>query len=375
MRRHKRYQRGQIAVVMTFAIATLLGAMALGTDLAVVYYNWVLLQKGADIAAIAGAEYFSKPLTLSSPNCPNGALNGPNKPAANIACYYAITNGAAPSEIVQINSPATSGPGLSVPAGVETVQVYLKRTNIPLFFLKVLHPSFSSYGVSAVATAVGPSNVKSTGPGLFPLGMPPNPGGIPYAFGQTVTLALGSAAGDWQWLDLPNGMVGSSTSIGAPTGGGGTQLVANVQTGCNCSVNVGDYVTPEPGVKLNSNGMQAAINARLPNGPISIQTYISNTFGPDALTSAVLSGNIAGLNITSPQLVVVPIVDWSLSGAAGASIGVKIQSFALVWLQSINAKGSSITITAQYVTGTTDIATSGGGPNNGGAKTPIHLIQ
>ncbi len=36
--------RGQIAVVMTFAIATLLGAMALGTDVAVMYFNWVQLR-------------------------------------------------------------------------------------------------------------------------------------------------------------------------------------------------------------------------------------------------------------------------------------------------------------------------------------------
>jgi uncharacterized membrane protein len=49
--------RGQIAVVTTFAIATLLGAMALGTDVAVMYFNWVQLQKGADAAALAGAFY------------------------------------------------------------------------------------------------------------------------------------------------------------------------------------------------------------------------------------------------------------------------------------------------------------------------------
>ena len=176
MKRRGHFFKGQMAVVMTFAMATLLGAMALGTDLAVVYYNWVQLQKGADIAALAGAQYFRQtpPPKVTNGNCPSGALNGPNRDAENGACAYAITNGAAPSDILQINSPATSGPGLNVPAGVQTVQVYLKRTNIPLYFLKVLHPSFSHYGVSAVATAVGPSNVNGTGPGLFPIGMPPN---------------------------------------------------------------------------------------------------------------------------------------------------------------------------------------------------------
>src|SRR5216683_125934 len=376
MKRRGHFFKGQMAVVMTFAMATLLGAMALGTDLAVVYYNWVQLQKGADIAALAGAQYFRQtpPPKVTNGNCPNGALNGPNTDAENGACAYAITNGAAPSEL-QINSPATSGPGLSVPAGVQTVQVYLKRTTIPLYFLKVLHPSFSHYGVSAVATAVGPSNVNGTGPGLFPLGMPPNPNGIPLAFGQSLTLALGSASGDWQWLDIPNGMVGSNTPGSAPTGGGSTQLVSNIQSGCKCDAHTGNYVTPEPGVMLNSAPMQAAVNARLPNGNISIQTYVANTFCAAALTPAVLGGDITGLNITSPQLAVVPIVDWSTSGALGASTAVPIQGFALMWLQSINLRGVAITITAQYLAGLTDIAIAGGGLNNYGAKTPIHLIQ
>jgi len=48
---------------MTFAIATLLGAMALGTDVAVMYFNWVQLQKGADAAAIGG-RVLSYPIKL-----------------------------------------------------------------------------------------------------------------------------------------------------------------------------------------------------------------------------------------------------------------------------------------------------------------------
>jgi hypothetical protein len=38
-----------MATVMTLAIATLLGAMALG----VLYFNWMQLQIGADAAALA----------------------------------------------------------------------------------------------------------------------------------------------------------------------------------------------------------------------------------------------------------------------------------------------------------------------------------
>ena len=50
-----RFTRGQTMVVMTMVIGVLLGAMALGTDVGLFYYNWMLLQKAADSAAIAGA--------------------------------------------------------------------------------------------------------------------------------------------------------------------------------------------------------------------------------------------------------------------------------------------------------------------------------
>ena len=39
-----KFRKGQMAVVMTLAIATLLGVMALGTDVGVMYYNWMQLQ-------------------------------------------------------------------------------------------------------------------------------------------------------------------------------------------------------------------------------------------------------------------------------------------------------------------------------------------
>src|SRR5216683_3045058 len=87
-------RRGQIAVVMTFAIATLLGAMALGTDVAVMYFNWMQLQKGADAAALAGAGW------LVASDVPSGSTPGPvaagcaSEPdvASQQACTYAYNN-------------------------------------------------------------------------------------------------------------------------------------------------------------------------------------------------------------------------------------------------------------------------------------------
>jgi Putative Flp pilus-assembly TadE/G-like len=80
--RFLKFRNGQMAVVMTLAIVTLLGAMALGTDIAVMYYTHMQLQKGADAAALAGANYLSETLTGESIAATTGFSPGlhPNFP-------------------------------------------------------------------------------------------------------------------------------------------------------------------------------------------------------------------------------------------------------------------------------------------------------
>jgi len=46
-----------MAVVMTLVI-TILGAVSLGTDIAMIFYRRMRLQKGADASALSGATYF-----------------------------------------------------------------------------------------------------------------------------------------------------------------------------------------------------------------------------------------------------------------------------------------------------------------------------
>ena len=55
-----KFREGQMAVVMTLVIATLVGVMSLCADVGIMYYNWVQLQKGADAAAMAGASYLNE---------------------------------------------------------------------------------------------------------------------------------------------------------------------------------------------------------------------------------------------------------------------------------------------------------------------------
>src|SRR3984893_2898446 len=92
----KRHFRGQMAVIMTFAMATLLGAMALGTDVAVMYFNWFQLQKGADAAALAGAFYLtpsnSTQYPIDSVAVAAAGCGGQSDDASKAACLYAYNN-------------------------------------------------------------------------------------------------------------------------------------------------------------------------------------------------------------------------------------------------------------------------------------------
>jgi putative Flp pilus-assembly TadE/G-like protein len=91
--RFPKFRKGQMAVVMTLAIATLLGAMALSTDVGVMYYNWMQLQKAADASALAGATYFltqNSTQTLPTPAI-NAACTYPTQ-QQNVACTYALNN-------------------------------------------------------------------------------------------------------------------------------------------------------------------------------------------------------------------------------------------------------------------------------------------
>jgi Putative Flp pilus-assembly TadE/G-like len=93
--------KGQVAILMTLAVATLLGVISLASDVGVLYFSSIQLQKAADAAALAGASYFG-PNSPPSPTCNWGATN-----AQNGACDYVINNGIAKGYITAINSPAS----------------------------------------------------------------------------------------------------------------------------------------------------------------------------------------------------------------------------------------------------------------------------
>src|ERR1700735_1513876 len=152
--------RGQVAVLYAGVIAVVIGAVALGADVAVMYVNWEHVQKTADSAAVAGAAF------LSSDKTYNGTIasgcTGDN--AEQAACTFAMNNdpdlATSPNTVV-----------VTEPTG-NTLQVVATANNLPYFFGKAI--GLSTYNVTASAIAQAPGVVGTVmpgGTGLFPIGL------------------------------------------------------------------------------------------------------------------------------------------------------------------------------------------------------------
>src|SRR6267154_5669210 len=103
--KRRRFVKGQVAIILTLALATLLGVMALGADVGVMYYQWNQLQKGADAAALAGANFLNGGITFASANV-NAGCTSQSDDAKKVACTYAMNNGlASDANSLTINEP------------------------------------------------------------------------------------------------------------------------------------------------------------------------------------------------------------------------------------------------------------------------------
>jgi len=96
--------RGQIAVLYAGIIAVLIGAVALGADVAVMYSDWEQMQKTADAAAIAGANYLAGYAFTGTPA--TGCTGEPDA-ATTAACTYAVDNGLAVSNLTLTETTAS----------------------------------------------------------------------------------------------------------------------------------------------------------------------------------------------------------------------------------------------------------------------------
>ncbi|MBF6561215.1 MAG: Tad domain-containing protein [Candidatus Binataceae bacterium] len=312
----KHISKGQIAVVYALISVALVGSVALGTDIAILYFNWVQLQKAADTAVLGGANYL--------PDNPDQAKT--------TAIQIAQNNGVQSAEIT---STTVASDDLSI-----TMMVQRK---VPYYFARVLGLTngFAAATASA-APQFPPSTVNATTPGEVPSGGDNNGnngvtcatacscGLIPIGLDSTTVYT------DGLQINLQQGQVGPGNwDLLALGGVGGNNLRTNIANGYGGMMSVGDWATTEPGKKV---------------GPVD-QGF------QDRLDCASLSdpsGTYASHAVNNARVLTLPVVDWENQNGRSS---VQVRAFATVWLDSYN----NGTVTVHFISQV--IANSFGDPN------------
>ncbi|HYL58855.1 MAG TPA: TadG family pilus assembly protein [Candidatus Acidoferrales bacterium] len=287
----RRHSKGQMMVLYAIALPALVGVLALGADMSVMYMNWQALQKAADGAVLAGG----------------GSLPNDTTTQATTDCNAYLThNGVTGSDTI-------TGPTFGTKVvNNDTITVTVRR-NVPYLFANALGLLNTDLQVTATAWA---QPVSSPGTGVVPVGLSNL---TTMSWGSQVTLfgsdSSTNAPGNFGALDFTNGNPGASG------------WDATVQAGYNGTVSVGESVPTKPG--LMDKKAQDAFNARITAGAASYPSGTWNIHDP-----------------SDPRDIVIPVVDWS--GANGKS-SVPIVGFVHVWLVSVtgngNGKGSGLSIT------------------------------
>jgi hypothetical protein len=188
-------------LVLAATLPVLVGAMALSTDVAMLYFNWQSLQSAADSAAVAGASYL--PSNLAQ--------------AISTANSYAANNGILTREILST----------TVSPDNRSLNIQLQR-QVPYTFALLL--GLVSGTVSTQATA----QIQTIGRavGVTPIGIDYR---TSYSSGQLVTLMQGQVGpGNWGALGLG--------------GSGASNLSQNIEYGYQGQVSVSDEITTEIGL-------------------------------------------------------------------------------------------------------------------------------
>jgi Flp pilus assembly protein TadG len=257
-------------VLYALALPALIGAIALGADVAVMYVNWQGMQKAADAAVLAGGGSLPNDTTQATADCN----------------AYLTHNGVTGNDTV-------TGPtfGTKVVAN-DTITVTVKR-NVPYLFAQVLGLLSSDVQVTATAW-VQPSS--SVGNGVVPIALPDTTPMDPqqlYGSGSQVSLT----ASYWGGLVL-DGMVNSSVAPDIASGYPGT-------------VSIGDHGTLSTG---------------LSNGPIK-QAFDDRGNAGLAMDSwGTWDHHMAG----DPRGTVIPLVNGTPVPGGGSPV--TITGFVCVWL-------------------------------------------
>ena len=337
MKRFFLFPKGQVMFLYAGLVAALLGATALGTDVAVMYVNSIQLQKAVDSAAIAGATYLSGIAFSGTPASGCTTANGYADDAEKAACTYAYNNGIDPSITgitLSVTEPTSS-----------TVKVSAQHSGLPYYFGRVV--GRSSYTVSVTSTGQASQAVGTVKYGMFPVGLQcTDPCTLSNMDpGQAVNFGKkfvgGLAPGNWQFLAI--------------NGTGDSVLGTNIDNGATGSYTIGSALQSEPGNKGNSSNVRAGLADRLSRCHSIADPCSAN------------GGNPSNIPAGDACLVVVPAVDYH--GCTG-SCSMTIEGFALIYLEPATTTGTSIN--GCFVKAVAaDTITASGAPQLGAEMPPV----
>jgi len=278
--------------------------MGLGADIAVLYLNWVILQKGVDAAALAGAGY----LESDSSAAPQ---------AISVAVAYAEKDGIRNSELVTDGS----GNQASVPGpNYSTITVSAKRT-VPYMFLRLVGLTQGTVTASATAQMPLPPSCVNCSSAVATPGSQPTviPGNFCSTVGQCDVLPIGLDSTtpyvSGESLALRENTVGpgnwGSLSLG---GNGGANERTNIADGYQGPLAIGQWVDTEPGKSVGP--VDQGFNDRIAQA-----------------ASEFPSGTAADHDPSDPRAVILPMVVWS---SPNGKSQVEIVAFAAVWISSVS---------------------------------------
>jgi Flp pilus assembly protein TadG len=334
-----RDESGQSLVLAAFAMACLMGFVALAADVGMMFRERRLAQTAADSASIAGAAELNF-----------GDFSTAAQAAAAQNGFTNNANGAT----VTVNGPPT-GPASGPHAGNTAYVEVIVSQSQPTFFMNVFGRSSMTVTGRAVATS---------GPGtgcMYTLGT----SGASLTFGGSDTVSIANCG----IIDNSNLSVGGSTTIDALSIGvagryfpGGSDHVspAPIQGIVPSSDPLASLTAPS----VNLGSLSCAANPNIPGS--TTKTLSPTAVGGVACYSGITTGGSDNITINNPGVLVIN-GDFSIGGSNTMNLG-----SGLYYITGNVTAGGSSTVNGGGANGIT-IYEAGGGLNLGGS-TVLNLV-
>jgi hypothetical protein len=300
----KHGERGNVVLLVTVAMTSLLGFLAMATDVGMVYLQQEKMFNALDAGALAGIQ--------------NIFLG--KQAAEDTARLYAQQNGVDPS---QVQADTTD----------LTVDLWGKQS-VPMHFAQIV--GWSQMTITAHVQAAAGTLVS--GSGFVPLGVPQQP----FVYGQVYTLSLGAGngySGNYGFLDFDTI---SAANNGCSGGGGASDLEQYIERGYPGTISIGNYVCTKPG--NNTGPVASAVNERINEDSQSMSCQSFSTAQPGC-----------------KRIMYLPVVN---TLQVNGKKPVQIMGFAAFYLEGLAGSGGHQQILGRFIQ-TVTAGSIGQGPNFG----------